>query len=64
MNTGTAQDRGVTRVGDKCFLMVGSHVAHDCQIGNNVVFANNIMLGGHVTPGRSRCSRTSGRGLD
>ena len=51
MNTGTAQDRGVTRVGDKCFLMVGSHVAHDCQIGNNVVFANNIMLGGHVTVG-------------
>ena len=51
MNTGTAQDRGVTRVGDKCFLMVGSHVAHDCQVGNNVVFANNIMLGGHVTVG-------------
>jgi UDP-N-acetylglucosamine acyltransferase len=31
--------------------MVGSHVAHDCQIGNNVVFANNIMLGGHVSIG-------------
>jgi UDP-N-acetylglucosamine acyltransferase len=51
MNTGTAQDRGVTTVGDKCFFMVGSHVAHDCQIGNNVVFANNIMLGGHVVVG-------------
>ncbi|MEJ2374718.1 MAG: acyl-ACP--UDP-N-acetylglucosamine O-acyltransferase [Pseudolabrys sp.] len=51
MNTGTAQDRGVTTVGNKCFLMVGSHVAHDCQVGNNVVFANNIMLGGHVTVG-------------
>ncbi|HZQ14550.1 MAG TPA: acyl-ACP--UDP-N-acetylglucosamine O-acyltransferase [Pseudolabrys sp.] len=51
MNTGTAQDRGVTSVGDKCFIMVGSHVAHDCQVGNNVVFANNIMLGGHVVVG-------------
>ncbi len=51
MNIGTAQDRGVTSVGDKCFLMVGSHVAHDCQVGNNVVFANNIMLGGHVVIG-------------
>jgi UDP-N-acetylglucosamine acyltransferase len=51
MSTGTAQDRGVTTVGDKCFVMVGSHVAHDCQVGNNVVFANNIMLGGHVTIG-------------
>ena len=29
MNIGTAQDRGITTVGDKCFLMVGSHVAHD-----------------------------------
>ncbi len=51
MNIGTAQDRGVTIVGDKCFLMVGSHVAHDCHVGNKVVFANNIMLGGHVTVG-------------
>jgi len=51
MSTGTAQDRGETSVGDKCFLMVGSHVAHDCQVGNNVVFANNIMLAGHVSVG-------------
>lgn len=51
MNTGTTQDRGVTTVGDKCFFMVGSHVAHDCVIGNNVVFANNVMLGGHVSVG-------------
>jgi UDP-N-acetylglucosamine acyltransferase len=51
MNTGTAQDRGVTHVGDKCFLMVGSHVAHDCHVGSNVVFANNVVLGGHVTIG-------------
>jgi len=51
MSTGTAQDRGVTTVGNNCFFMVGSHVAHDCQVGNNVVFANNIMLAGHVVIG-------------
>jgi UDP-N-acetylglucosamine acyltransferase len=51
MNTGTEDDRGVTEVGDHCFIMVGSHVAHDCKVGNHVVFANNILLGGHVTIG-------------
>jgi UDP-N-acetylglucosamine acyltransferase len=51
MNTGTEDDRGVTEVGDHCFFMVGSHVGHDCKVGNNVVFANNAMLGGHVTIG-------------
>ncbi|HWK94229.1 MAG TPA: acyl-ACP--UDP-N-acetylglucosamine O-acyltransferase [Pseudolabrys sp.] len=47
MNTGTAADRGVTTVGDNCFFMVGSHVAHDCVVGNKVIFANNVLLGGH-----------------
>ena len=47
MNLGTAADRGVTTVGDNCFFMVGSHVAHDCVVGNKVVFANNVLLGGH-----------------
>ena len=51
MSTGTAGDRGITTVGDKCFFMVGAHVAHDCQVGNNVVCANNVMLAGHVTIG-------------
>jgi UDP-N-acetylglucosamine acyltransferase len=51
MNTGTEDDRGVTQVGDRCFLMVGAHVAHDCLVGNNVTFANNVVLGGHVTVG-------------
>jgi len=51
MNIGTEDDRGVTEVGDKCFFMVGSHVAHDCKVGNNVVFANNAVLSGHVTVG-------------
>ncbi|HET9716359.1 MAG TPA: acyl-ACP--UDP-N-acetylglucosamine O-acyltransferase [Pseudolabrys sp.] len=51
INTGTENDRGVTEVGDRCFLMVGSHVGHDCKVGNEVVFANNTVLGGHVTIG-------------
>lgn len=51
MNTGTEDDRGVTEVGDRCFVMVGSHVGHDCKVGNKVVFANNTVLGGHVSIG-------------
>ena len=51
MNTGTEDDRGLTQVGDGCFFMVGSHVAHDCVVGNKVVMANNTVLGGHVTVG-------------
>jgi UDP-N-acetylglucosamine acyltransferase len=51
MNTGTEDDRGVTEVGDGCFLMVGSHIGHDCKVGNKVVMANNTVLGGHVTVG-------------
>jgi UDP-N-acetylglucosamine acyltransferase len=51
INIGTEDDRGVTEVGDRCFLMAGSHVAHDCKVGNDVTFANNVLLGGHVTVG-------------
>ena len=51
MNVGTAADRGVTTVGDGCMFMVNSHVAHDCVVGNRVVFANNAVLGGHVSVG-------------
>jgi UDP-N-acetylglucosamine acyltransferase len=50
-NTGTEDGGGVTRVGDRCFLMVGSHIGHDCQVGNDVNLANNVVLGGHVTVG-------------
>jgi UDP-N-acetylglucosamine acyltransferase len=38
-----------TRIGNRCLLMVGSHVAHDCTIGDGVILTNNTMLGGHVT---------------
>jgi UDP-N-acetylglucosamine acyltransferase len=48
MNPGTAKGGAITRVGDNCMFMADSHVAHDCQVGNNCVFANNAMVGGHV----------------
>lgn len=51
MNTGTEDDHGLTQVGDNCFFMVGSHVGHDCTVGNKVVMANNAILGGHVSVG-------------
>lgn len=48
MNIGLAAHGGVTTVGDNCMFMVGSHVGHDCAVGNNVILANNAVLGGHV----------------
>lgn len=51
VNTGTEDDRGVTEIGDRCFLMAGAHVAHDCKVGSDVTFANNAVIGGHVSVG-------------
>ena len=51
MNIGSEDGGGVTEVGNNCFVMVGSHVAHDCKVGNHVVFANNVLLAGHVEIG-------------
>ncbi len=51
MNTGTAAGRGVTTVGSDGLFMTGAHVAHDCIVGDHVVFANNATLGGHVQVG-------------
>ncbi|TAL01459.1 MAG: acyl-ACP--UDP-N-acetylglucosamine O-acyltransferase [Rhodospirillaceae bacterium] len=48
MHTGTAQGAMETRVGSHCFLMVGSHVAHDCVIEDHVILTNGVALGGHV----------------
>ncbi|MBA0902229.1 MAG: acyl-ACP--UDP-N-acetylglucosamine O-acyltransferase [Candidatus Nitrotoga sp.] len=48
LNLGTAQDIGVTRVGDHNWIMAYVHLAHDCQIGNHTIFANNTQLAGHV----------------
>jgi UDP-N-acetylglucosamine acyltransferase len=50
-NRGTAQDAGVTRVGDDNWIMAYVHLAHDCQIGNHTIFANNAQLAGHVHVG-------------
>ena len=48
INPGTAGGGMVTRVGNNCLLMVGAHVAHDCQIGDHVILVNNATIGGHV----------------
>ncbi|HTE14875.1 MAG TPA: acyl-ACP--UDP-N-acetylglucosamine O-acyltransferase [Burkholderiales bacterium] len=47
-NIGTAQDAGVTRLGNNNWIMAYVHLAHDCQIGNNTILANNAQLAGHV----------------
>ena len=51
INRGTAQDVGVTRLGNDNWLMAYVHIAHDCQVGNSTVFANNATLAGHVEIG-------------
>ena len=51
INIGTEDGGGTTTVGDECFLMVGAHVGHDCQVGRNVIIANNTVLGGHCHVG-------------
>ena len=48
VNPGTAGGGGITKIGDNCLFMVSSHIAHDCEVGNNVIIANNVPLGGHV----------------
>jgi len=48
-NRGTTQDVGVTRLGNDNWIMAYVHLAHDCQIGNDTIFANNASLAGHVT---------------
>ncbi|HND22204.1 MAG TPA: acyl-ACP--UDP-N-acetylglucosamine O-acyltransferase [Acidobacteriota bacterium] len=49
LHRGTVGGGGVTRIGDDNLLMVQSHVAHDCTVGNHVIFANGASLAGHVT---------------
>ncbi len=50
IHRGTPDGGGVTRIGDNCYFMVNSHVAHDCQIGNQVIFSG-AAVAGHVTIG-------------
>jgi UDP-N-acetylglucosamine acyltransferase len=48
LNLGTVQDRGATSIGDDNWIMAYVHIAHDCRVGNQTIFANNATLGGHV----------------
>jgi UDP-N-acetylglucosamine acyltransferase len=57
VNRGTAAT-GKTTVGRDCLIMAYSHVAHDCDIGDKVIIANGVQMGGHVTIGS--CSVISG----
>lgn len=51
LNTGTEGGGGVTRVGDDCLLMTGSHVGHDASVGNRVILANAVAIAGHCQIG-------------
>jgi UDP-N-acetylglucosamine acyltransferase len=51
INRGTAQDVGVTRLGNENWVMAYVHFAHDCQIGHKTIFANACQLAGHVVVG-------------
>jgi len=51
INRGTSQDKSKTSIGNNNWIMAYVHIAHDCVIGNNVIFANNATLAGHVEVG-------------
>ena len=51
IHPGTEKGGMKTTVGNSCYIMVGSHIAHDCHVGDSVIMANNATLGGHVTVG-------------
>ncbi|MEL6476628.1 MAG: acyl-ACP--UDP-N-acetylglucosamine O-acyltransferase [Pseudomonadota bacterium] len=51
LNPGTEGGGMLTSVGDRCLLMMGAHVGHDCRVGSGVIMANNATLGGHVEVG-------------
>lgn len=48
INRGSEKEDGVTSLGNHCFIMAGSHIAHDCKVGSRVIMANATLLGGHV----------------
>jgi UDP-N-acetylglucosamine acyltransferase len=50
-NVGTVQDGGLTSLGNDNWIMAYVHIAHDCHVGNNTIFANNAALAGHVEIG-------------
>ena len=48
ISRGTVQDEGLTSLGDDNWIMAYVHIAHDCRVGSNTIFANNVTLAGHV----------------
>ncbi|MCA9215839.1 MAG: acyl-ACP--UDP-N-acetylglucosamine O-acyltransferase [Planctomycetales bacterium] len=48
INRASEKEDGITSLGNHCYLMACSHIAHDCRVGNRVVMANGSLLGGHV----------------
>ena len=48
INPGTVGGGGKTVIGNNCLFMVSSHVAHDCQLGSNIIIANNVAIAGHA----------------
>ncbi len=51
LGRGTVRGRSLTTVGDNCLIMGNCHVAHDCDVGNNVIMAQTATIGGHVQVG-------------
>ena len=51
VNPGTAAGTSQTTIGNDCTLLANAHVAHDCSLGDRIVFSNNVMLAGHCTVG-------------
>ena len=51
LNRGTVQENGVTTIGNDNWIMAYAHIAHDCRVGDNTIFANNATLAGHVQVG-------------
>jgi UDP-N-acetylglucosamine acyltransferase len=49
INRGTLKEQGLTRVGNDNWIMAGTHIAHDCIVGNHTILANAVLLAGHVT---------------
>lgn len=48
VNRGADKEDGVTRIGNRCFLMANAHVAHNCHVQNHVILCNGSLLGGHA----------------
>ena len=53
VHRGTIQDKGITQIGNNNLLMAYTHIAHDCILGNDNIFANNAGIAGHVVVGNS-----------